>query len=58
MIQGANRDYFSNFRVDFQAANKFATASLRLIQPNIGVDGFNGPRREIKMRYEFDFELL
>ena len=57
-ILGVNRDYFSNFFLNFQAVNKFVTVSVRLILPKIGVDRFTGSQREIDIRYEFNFELL
>ena len=40
-----------------QATSKFVIASVRWILPKVRVDRFTRPRREIDIRYEFDFEL-
>ena len=56
--QGADRDYYSNFLVIFQAASKSAIVCGRFILGKVGVDRFTGPQREINIKYKFDFELL
>ena len=56
--QGADRDYYSNFLVIFQAASKSVIVCGRFILGKVGVDIFTGPQREINIKYKFDFELL
>ena len=56
--RGGNRNYFSNFSVIFETANKFVIIFVGLMLEKVGVDGFSGSRREIDIKHEFDFELL
>ena len=47
---GANRDYCSNFWLNFQTASKFLIVSVKFILPENGVDEFMEPRRESDVR--------
>ena len=53
-VQGSNRDYCSNFWLNFQVTSKFGIISVRLILPKVGVDGFTGTWRESDVRKEND----
>ena len=50
-IIAANFDLFSKQTI------KPVTLCVRLILRKVGFDRFNGPRREIDITYEFDFEF-
>ena len=53
-----NKDHCSPFPVIFETISKFAIAFVRLISGKVGVDGFTRPRREIDIRYEFDWKAI
>ena len=56
--KGPNRNYYSHFSVTFEKTGKLLIVILRLILGKVGVDGFSGPRRESRIRYEFDLKVV
>ena len=56
--KGKNRDYCSHFSVIFETTRKFLIVFVRLILGQSEVYGVTGQRREIDIRYEFDFKVV
>ena len=42
----------------FETTSKFLIAFVRLILGKVGLNGVTWPRREIDIRYEFDFKAI
>ena len=53
--KGGNRDYCFHFSVTFKTTGKFLIVFVRLILGKKEVDGVTRPRREIDIKYEFNF---
>ena len=45
-------------KLNFQATIRFVIVSVRIILSKVGVDGCNGPRRKINIRYQFDLKVI
>ena len=56
--KGGHRDFCRHFSAIFETTGKFLIVFVRLILGKAGVEGVAGPRREIDIRYEFDFNVI
>ena len=58
ILVSRNRDYLSHFSLIFETTRKLPIVFLRLVFGKVGVDGVNGPRREMDVRYESDLKMV
>ena len=56
--KGEDRDLCSYFSVIFEITIKFLIFLVRLILEKVGIDGFTGPPREFRIRYEFGLKVF
>ena len=58
ILVSRNRDYLSHFSLIFETTRKLPIVFLRLVFGKVGVDGVNGPQREMDVRYESDLKMV
>ena len=58
ILVSRNRDYLSHFSLIFETTRKLPIVFLRLVFGKVGVDGVNGPRQEMDVRYESDLKMV
>ena len=58
ILVSRNRDYLSHFSLIFETTRKLPIVFFCLVFGKVGVDGVNGPRREMDVRYESDLKMV
>ena len=58
ILVSRNRDYLSHFSLIFETTRKLPIVFLRLVFGKVGVDGVNGTRQEMDVRYESDLKMV
>ena len=58
ILVSRNRANLSHFSLIFETTRKLPIVFLRLVFGKVGVDGVNGRRREMDVRYESDLKMV